>query len=67
MVYLANTLREVVEAAPRLMTAPASPSGRGTEKGVRPAVVVEHADNMYGSKTILRARLAALTDGAIAP
>lgn len=67
MVYLANTLREVIKAAHCLMASPVSPYSGKTEKGARAAVVVEHSPTMFGEKVPLRVRLAVPEDGAIAP
>lgn len=60
LVYLANTLREVVKVAHHLQTQPLEADGGGENLQ---AVVVEHTP---GDK-VLRMRLAVPEDGAIAP
>lgn len=67
MVYLANTLRQVVKAAHYLMAAQAThSSGKGGES-LRPAMVVEHHSISSGGDGTLRVRMAVAADGAVAP
>lgn len=66
MVYLVNSLREVIKAAHSLMNEQASSSGSKTDKNTSAAVVVESSPTTYGERT-LRVRLAVPGDGAVAP
>lgn len=67
MVYLANTLRQVIEVAHSLMSTAASSSGGERGKGLRHAVMVEYAPPSTGVDGTLHVRLAVFGDGAVAP
>lgn len=68
MVYLANTLREVVEAAHLLMAGAtaSSSAGKGSD-GSRPAVVVVYSPSGIAGGGTLRVRLASVMDNTVAP
>lgn len=68
MVYLANTLREVVKAAHCLMAANASVPDSKDGKTVGPAVVVEYYPTpLKGEGNKIQVRLAVPADGAVPP
>lgn len=68
MVYLVNTLREVIKAAHCLLAEYASSPTTKDDEGVSAAVVVEHYPSAaINSRAILRVRLAVPSDGAVAP
>ena len=67
MVYLANTLREVIKAAHCHMAMHTSSSSDKDENKLRPALVVEGSATTARGDGTLRVRLAVPEDGAVAP
>lgn len=67
MVYLANTLRQVIKTAHSLMATAASASGGESGKVLRRPVMVEYAPPSVGVDGTLLVRVAVVGDGAVAP
>ena len=67
MVYLANTLGEVIKAAHCLMAMHTSSCSDMDENKLRPALVVEGSATTARGDGTLRVRLAVPEDGAVAP
>lgn len=67
MVYLANTLREVLKAAHCLLAQKSSSLAGDDEEGDRGALVVEHSPTNIKDRGVLVVRLAVPADGAVSP